>query len=133
MECLLLEYFLYRGLRTLFRQQRYRKQAELKAIPGITFREVRTPTSLANGFVIGRYPQAEEAQAALTKLKARGLRSARVVTVRPRIQAQNIVIPKATAAWQNSLPGVRLPQGKRFTACTLGTPDAPTSDAAERR
>lgn len=94
-----------------------RKQAELKALGGITFREVRTPTSLANGFVLGRYEQAQEAQTALNKLKERGVRSARVVIIRPRMQAQNVIVPQATASVQTSLNGVRLPQGKRFAAC----------------
>ncbi len=94
-----------------------RKQAELKALGGITFREVRTPTSLANGFVLGRYEQAQDAQAALNQLKARGVRSARVVIIRPRMQAQNVIVPQATASVQTSLNGVRLPQGKRFAAC----------------
>ena len=94
-----------------------RKQAELKALGGITFREVRTPTSLANGFVLGRYEQAQEAQTALNKLKERGVRSARVVIIRPRMQAQNVIVPQATSSMQTSLNGVRLPQGKRFAAC----------------
>jgi hypothetical protein len=94
-----------------------RKQAELKAIGGISFREVRTPTSLANGFVLGRYERLNEAQAALGKLKERGVRSARVVVIRPRMQAQNVIVPQATASVQTSLNGVRLPQGKRFAAC----------------
>ena len=94
-----------------------RKQAELKALGGLTFHEVRTPTSLANGFVLGRYEQAQEAQTALNKLKERGVRSARVVIIRPRMQAQNVIVPQATASVQTSLKGVRLPQGKRFVAC----------------
>ena len=94
-----------------------RKQAELKAIGGISFREVRTPSSLANGFVLGRFEQPQEAQAALNKLKERGVRSARVVIIRPRMQAQNVIVPQATAGMQTSLNGVRLPQGKRFAAC----------------
>lgn len=94
-----------------------RKQAELKAMGGLSFREVRTPTSLANGFVLGRYERPEEAQAALNKLKERGVRSARVVIIRPRMQAQNVIVPQATASMQTSLNGVRLPQGKRFAAC----------------
>jgi hypothetical protein len=99
--------------RELFR----RKQAELNAMGGIRFSEVRTPTSLANGLVLGRYEQAQEAQAALNKLKERGVRSARVVVIRPRMQAQNVIVPQATASVQTSLNGLRLPQGKRFTAC----------------
>lgn len=94
-----------------------RKQAELKAIGGISFREVRSPTSLANGFVLGRYEQAAEAQTALAKLKERGVRSARVVVVRPRMQASNVIVPQATASVQTSLNGIRLPEGKRFAAC----------------
>ncbi len=94
-----------------------RKQAELKAIGGISFREVRTPTSLANGFVLGRYEQAQSAHEALSKLKERGVRSARVVVVRPRMQAQNIIVPQATASVQTSLKGIRLPEGKRFATC----------------
>ena len=109
-------WFVYMGPypdRELFR----RKQAELNAMGGIRFSEVRTPTSLANGLVLGRYEQAQEAQAALNKLKERGVRSARVVIIRPRMQAQNVIVPQATASMQTSLNGVRLPQGKRFAAC----------------
>jgi len=94
-----------------------RKQSELKAIGGITFREVRTPTSLANGFVLGRYERQEDAQAALNKLKERGIRSARVVIIRPRMQAQNVIVPQAATDLRTSLNDLRLPQGKRFEAC----------------
>lgn len=109
-------WFVYMGPypdRELFR----RKQAELNAMGGIRFSEVRTPTSLANGLVLGRYEQPQEAQTALNKLKERGVRSARVVIIRPRMQAQNVIVPQATASMQTSLNGVRLPQGKRFAAC----------------
>lgn len=99
------------------REQFNRKQAELREIGGISFREVRTPTSLANGFVLGRYDQPQAAQAALDKLKERGIRSARVVIVRPRMQAQNVIVPQATASMKSGLESVRLPQGKRFTVC----------------
>ena len=94
-----------------------RKQAELKAMGGLSFREVRIPTSLANGFVLGRYEQVQDAQNALNVLKDRGIRSARVVIIRPRMQAQNVIVPQATPTVQTCLNGVRLPQGKRFEAC----------------
>lgn len=109
-------WFLYMGPypdRDLFE----RKQAELKTFKGLSFEEVRNPSTLANGFVLGRFTQANEAQSGLEALKQRGIRTARIVNVRPRMDAQLVRVAQATAPMQTALHGIKLPQGKRFAAC----------------
>ena len=94
-----------------------RKLTELRRIKNLNFDEVRSPASLAQGFSLGRFPSEADAETRLASLRQRGIRTARVVTVRAPGQAQYLRVPKATVRMQVTLSGLKLPQGKSFTAC----------------
>ncbi|MGC4062838.1 MAG: hypothetical protein QM749_19175 [Aquabacterium sp.] len=94
-----------------------RKQAELRRIKGLNFEEVRTPASLAQGISLGRYNRQEDAEAGLNVLRSRGIRTARVVNIRPNMDVQVVRVAHATVKMQVSLAGLKMPQGKGFTAC----------------
>jgi len=94
-----------------------RKLTELRRIKNLNFDEVRSPASLAQGFSLGRFPSEADAEARLASLRQRGIRTARVVTLRPPGQVQYLRVPKATVRMQVTLSGLKLPQGKSFTAC----------------
>jgi hypothetical protein len=94
-----------------------RKQAELRRIKGLNFEEVRTPASLAQGISLGRYNRQEDAEAGLNVLRSRGIRTARVVNIRPNMDVQVVRVAHATVKMQVNLAGLKMPQGKGFTAC----------------
>ncbi len=94
-----------------------RKQAELRHIKGLDFEEVRTPTSLALGISLGRYNRLAEAEAGLTKLRNRGIRTARIVNVRPPMELKLVRIEQASASTRSTLESIKLPEGKNFVAC----------------
>lgn len=94
-----------------------RKQIELRRIKGLNFEEVRTPANLALGLSLGRYTRIEDAEAGLNVLRNRGIRTARIVNIRPKMDVQIVKVTQATVRMQVTLAGVKLPQGKGFTAC----------------
>lgn len=94
-----------------------RKLAELRRIKGLSFEEIHTPASLSPGLSLGRYSHLEEANGALANLKLRGIRTARIVTLRAPMELQVVRVPQADVNTQVTLSGVKLPQGKVFTAC----------------
>lgn len=94
-----------------------RKQAELRRIKGLNFEEVRTPANLAMGISLGRYNKLDDADAALVSFRNRGIRTAKVVNVRPTMDVQVLKVPKASVSMQVALAGLKLPQGKGFSAC----------------
>lgn len=94
-----------------------RKLVELRRIKGLSFEEIHTPASLSPGLSLGRYSQLEDANGALTNLKLRGIRTARIVTLRAPMELQVVRVPQADVNTQVTLSGVKLPQGKVFTAC----------------
>lgn len=94
-----------------------RKQVELRRIKGLNFEEVRTPANLALGLSLGRYTRIEDAEAGLNVLRNRGIRTARIVNIRPKMDVQVVKVAQATERMQVTLASIRLPQGKGFTAC----------------
>lgn len=94
-----------------------RKQSELRRIKGLSFEEVRTPANLALGISLGRYNKQDDADAALATFRNRGIRTARVVVVRPTMDVQVLRVAKASVSMQVALAGLKLPQGKGFSAC----------------
>ncbi|MDI1260558.1 SPOR domain-containing protein [Aquabacterium sp.] len=94
-----------------------RKLTELRRIRGLNFEEIKTPTNLAPGLSLGRYGRLEDANAALNTLKLRGIRTARVVTLRPAMEVQVVRVAQADINTQVALSALRLPQGKSFAAC----------------
>lgn len=94
-----------------------RKQAELRRIKPLNFEEVRSPSSLAMGFSLGRYGSEDQADAALESLRLRGVRTARVVNARPPMSLTVLKVAQATGAAQARLSELSLPAGKAFKAC----------------
>ncbi|MGH6648437.1 SPOR domain-containing protein [Aquabacterium sp.] len=96
-----------------------RKLNELRRIKGLSFEEIHSPASLSPGLSLGRYGSLDEANAALNSLKLRGIRTARVVTVRQAMEVQVVRVAQADVNTQVALSAVKLPQGKGFAACRL--------------
>jgi hypothetical protein len=93
-----------------------RKAAELKRIKNLSADEVRNGP-YARGFSLGRFTSEADAETRLSSLRQRGIRTARVVTIRPEGQVHYLRAPQASVAMQVTLSGLKLPQGKSFTAC----------------
>lgn len=93
-----------------------RKVTELKRIKGLNFDEVRSGT-YARGLSLGRFTSEPDAETRLGSLKQRGIRTARVVTIRPAGQVHYLRVSQANESMQVTLSGLKLPQGKSFTAC----------------
>ena len=93
-----------------------RKVVELKRIKGLNFDEVRNGP-YARGLSLGRFASEADAEARLSSLKQRGIRTARVVTIRPAGQVHYLRVAQANESMQVTLSGLKLPQGKSFTAC----------------
>jgi len=93
-----------------------RKLTELKRIKGLNFDEVRGGP-YARGLSLGRFTSEADAEARLASLKQRGIRTARVVTIRQAGQVHYLRIAQANESMQVTLSGLKLPQGKSFTAC----------------
>lgn len=94
-----------------------RKQAELRRIKPLSFEEVRSPSSLAMGFSLGRYGNENLANAALESMRLRGVRTARVVNARPPMSLTVLKVAQADSATQARLSSLPLPAGKGFIAC----------------
>lgn len=94
-----------------------RKLAELRRFKGVAFDEVKRPANLAQGLSLGRFTSEKEAEERLSVLKQRGIRSAKLITLRPAGVVQYVRVTQATVRMQVALSGVKLPQGKAFTAC----------------
>ena len=93
-----------------------RKVAELKRMKGINFDEVRNGT-FAKGLSLGRFTSEADAETRLGSVKQRGIRTARLVTIRPPGQVHYLRVAQANVTMQLTLSGLKLPQGKSFTAC----------------
>lgn len=94
-----------------------RKQIELRRIKGLNFEEVKTPANLAQGISLGRFTRLEDAETGLTAMRNRGIRTARIVNLRPSQEVQVLKVPQASVSMQVSLSSLKLPQGKGFSAC----------------
>ena len=94
-----------------------RKIMEIKRMRSVTLEEVQSPPALARGLSLGRFNRQDEAVAALEAWKARGIRTARVVTARPPMELQMVRVPQADARTQTALGSVKLPAGKSFSVC----------------
>lgn len=93
-----------------------RKVSELKRIKGLNFDEVRSGP-YNKGLSLGRYTSEADAETRLASVRQRGIRTARVVTIRPAGQVHYLRVAQATVSMQVALSGLKLPQGKSFTAC----------------
>lgn len=94
-----------------------KKLSELRRIKGLNFEELSTPAALAHGLSLGRYTSLAEAQSGLATVKLRGIRTARIVVLRPEGEMQLVRVAQASQQAQVALSATKLPQGKTFSAC----------------
>ena len=94
-----------------------RKEAELKRIKGLDFDEVHSPANLSPGLSLGRFSKQENANKALEDLKNRGIRTARIITLRAPGELVAVRVPEASQAQAAQLTALKLPQGKAFAIC----------------
>jgi len=94
-----------------------KKLSELRRIKGLNFEELNAPPALAHGLSLGRYTSLAEAQSGLATVKLRGIRTARIVVLRPEGEMQLVRVAQASQQAQVALSATKLPQGKTFSAC----------------
>ncbi len=94
-----------------------RKHSELQRILGGSFEEVRSPMELRMGFSLGRFNSQAGAEAALNALQTKGVRTARVISVRPSMDVSVIRVPLADARTQQLLQALPLPAERGFVGC----------------
>ena len=111
------------------RETLQRKLDEVKRLK-LEADELRNKPELQPGLNLGRFDQRAEADAALAKMVQRGLRSARVVTLRPAQSLILLRLPAAEAATRARLAGLTLPSGPGFVACVDGPAQAASQPGA---
>ncbi|TDP80833.1 hypothetical protein EV672_11048 [Aquabacterium commune] len=94
-----------------------KKLSELRRIKGLNFEELSAPPALAQGLSLGRYTSLADAQSGLATVKLRGIRTARIVVLRPQGEMQLVRVAQASQQAQVALSATKLPQGKTFSAC----------------
>jgi len=94
-----------------------KKVSELRRIKGLSFDELSAPPALAKGLSLGRYTSLADAQGGLATVKLRGIRTARIVVLRPESEMQLVRVAQASQQAQVALSATKLPQGKTFSAC----------------
>ena len=106
-----------------------RKLDEVKRMK-LPVEELRNAPPLQPGLSLGRFDHKADADAALAAMLPRGVRSARVSTLR---QAQNqtvLRVPAAGATARARLAGLRLPSGPGFVACAAEASPTPAGSAS---
>ena len=98
------------------RETLQRKLDEIKRMK-LDAEELRGKPELQPGLNLGRFDQRADADAALATMVQRGVRSARVVTLRPAQRQTLLRLPAADAATQARLAGLAMPSGPGFLAC----------------
>lgn len=122
-------YLVYMG-RYADRETLQRKLEEVKRRK-VEVEEIRGAPELQPGLSLGRHPSKAAADAALASAAKRGVRTARVVTLRPA-QAQLLLrVPLADATLRARLAGLRLPSGPGFVACNAAASDGAAAAASE--
>ena len=118
-------FLLYMG-RYAERETLLAKQEQLKRLK-VDAEELRNTPAWQPGLDLGRFDNKPGADEALASLVQRGVRTARVVTLRPAQRLTLLRLPAADVALRARLAGVRLGGGAGFVACT-----APAGPAAAR-
>ena len=104
-----------------------RKLDELKRLK-IDAEELQGAPALQPGLSLGRYDERAAADAALATLAERGVRTARVVTLRAPQQQTMLRVAAADAATRARLAGLAMPSGPGFVDCA-GPPGAASAAA----
>jgi hypothetical protein len=120
-------FMIYMG-RYADREMLQRKLAELKRLK-IEGEDLRGAPELQPGISLGRFDSQDSANAAMARMAQRGLRTARVITLR-QAQSQAVLrVPAADAVLRARLAGLQLPSGPGFLPCAAA-PATPGASAA---
>lgn len=95
------------------------KRGELQRMGGISHEEVRSPVNLRMGLSLGRYNSEAAANAALSQFQTKGVRTARVVSIRPPMDVSVIRVQQADTKVQQQVKGLPLPPERGFVACLV--------------
>ncbi len=121
-------FMIYMG-RYADRETLQRKLAELKRLK-LDAEDLRTAPALQPGIGLGHFDNFADANAALSQMAQRGLRTARVITLR-QAQSQTLLrVAAADASQRARLAGLQLPSGLGFQPCATAAVPAPASSAA---
>lgn len=110
------------------REQLQRKLEELKRRK-VEAEELRGAPELQPGLNLGRHDSKAAADAALAAMAKRGVRTARVITLRAAQTQVLLRVPAADATLRARLAGLRLPSGPGFAACSAA-PEGQAASAA---
>ena len=122
-------FMIYMG-RYADREMLQRKLAELKRLK-IDGEDLRGAPELQPGISLGRFDDLASANAAMAQMAQRGLRTARVITLR-QAQSQTVLrVPAADAALRARLAGLQLPSGPGFLPCAAAAAATPASEASQ--
>lgn len=108
-------YMIYMG-RYTDRELLLRKQEQLKRLK-LPADELRDNAALQPGLSLGRFDNKPAADAALARMVQRGVRTARVVTLRPAQSQTLLRMPAADATLRARLAGLKMPSGPGFVDC----------------
>lgn len=113
------------------RETLQRKLAELKRLK-LDAEDLRDVPELQPGISLGRFDSEGSADAALARMTQRGLRTARVITLRQAQSRVMLRVPAADATQRARLAGLQLPSGPGFLPCaaTGAAPAAASAPAA---
>ena len=122
-------FMIYMG-RYADREMLQRKLAELKRLK-IDGEDLRGAPELQPGISLGRFDDQASANAAMAQMAQRGLRTARVITLR-QAQSQTVLrVPAADATLRARLAGLQLPSGPGFLPCAAAAAATPASGASQ--
>jgi len=93
-----------------------RKRDEVRRMR-LDVEELRSPAELAPGLNLGQFETRPAADAALARMVQRGVRTARVDTVRAAQNQTLLRLPAADGVLRARLAGLRLPSGPGFNSC----------------
>jgi hypothetical protein len=108
-------FLIYMG-RYTDRELLLRKQEQLKRLK-LQAEELRDNAALQPGLSLGRFDSKAAADAALAQLVQRGLRTARVITLRAAQSQTLLRLPAADATLRARLAGLKMPSGPGFVDC----------------
>ena len=100
------------------RDEQLKRQEELRAMR-VEYDDLRSPPELLPGLSLGRFEERSNAVNALERFSLRGIRSAKVIEVRPPASTVLLRVDKASPVLAAQATGLNSPAlGKGFVPCT---------------
>ncbi len=100
------------------RDEQLKKQEELRAMR-VEYDDLRSPPELLPGLSLGRFEERSNAVNALERFSQRGIRSAKVIEVRPPASTVLLRVDRASPVLAAQATGLNSPAlGKGFVPCT---------------